>query len=37
VPIIVSLHVGHPALDVALATELLRRAEAAGRGSPLSA
>jgi hypothetical protein len=29
--------VGHPALDALLAAELLRRAEAAGKGTPLSA
>jgi ornithine cyclodeaminase/alanine dehydrogenase len=37
VPIIASIHVGHPALDALLAAELLRRAEAAGKGTPLSA
>jgi ornithine cyclodeaminase/alanine dehydrogenase len=37
VPIIASIHVGHPALDAALATELLRRAEASGTGALLSA
>jgi ornithine cyclodeaminase/alanine dehydrogenase len=37
VPIIASIHVGHPALDALLAAELLRRAEAAGKGTLLSA
>jgi ornithine cyclodeaminase len=35
VPIIASIHVGHPALDAVLAAEVLRRAEAAGKGTLL--